>query len=232
MSCVCCILVAHSFCSRLSFSPVALQHQTLESPLGSRSLLFVSLHGLPGCLLPSSADQVLFAGFSSKLVPSLHILSPAWKTPCHSQDRAEVVASSLLPSHPLWEGPKCNDTQQIKRTSSIPYFLKNVTFNGYKTNDYCLKPRKEKCKAKSESEMIILKSLEVHSLSRRVTYFPVIGVRSISKLFNLRTGDSCIAFSLLNTGLLYKMVPHSLHYLYSYLYSYIFILYSVPNYVY
>lgn len=111
-----------------------------------------------------------------------------------------------------------------------PIFLKNVTFNGYKTNDYCLKPRKEKCKAKSESEIITLKSLEIH-LARRVTCFPVIGVRSISKL-NLRIGDACIAFSLLNTGLLYKMVPHSLHYLYSYLYSYIFILYSVPNYVY
>lgn len=93
-----------------------------ESPLGSRSLLFVRLHGLPGCLLPSFDDQIIFSGFSSKLVPSLHILSPAWKTPCHSKDRAEVVVSSLLPSHPFWEGPKCNDTQQTKWTSSIPYF--------------------------------------------------------------------------------------------------------------
>lgn len=94
-----------------------------------------------------------------------------------------------------------------------------------------LKPRKEKSKAKLESELITLKSVEI-LLTRRITFFPVTGVRRISEEFNLRKADSCIAFSLLISGLLYKMVPSSLHYLYSYLHGYIFILYSVPNYVY
>lgn len=77
-----------------------------------------------------------------------------------------------------------------------------------------LKPRKEKSKVKLESEVITLKSVEIF-LTRRVTCFLVIGVRRISEKLNLRKGDSCIAFSLLNSGLLYKMVPSSLHYLYS-----------------
>jgi len=76
-----------------------------------------------------------------------------------------------------------------------------------------------------------LKSLEIF-MTRKVICFPVIGVRRISEHFNLRKGVSCTAFSLLNAGLLYKMVPYSLHYLYSYLHGYILIPYSVPNYVY
>lgn len=93
-----------------------------------------------------------------------------------------------------------------------------------------LKPRTEKSKAKSESEAITLKSVEIFR-ARKVTCFPVIGVRRISEKNNLRKGDSCTAFSLLNSSLLYKMVPSFLHYLYSYLHGYILILYSVPNYV-
>lgn len=109
-------------------------------------------------------------------------------------------------------------------------FLKNATFNGYKTNDFCLKPRKEK-KTKSESEVIPLRSLEIF-MTKKVICFPVTGVRSISEHFNLKKGVSCTAFSLFNAGLLSKMVPYSLYYLYSYLYGYILIPYSVSNYVY
>lgn len=91
-----------------------------------------------------------------------------------------------------------------------------------------LKPRKENSKVKSESEEITLKSVEIF-LTRRVTCLPVIGVRRISENKKRRFLH---CFFLLNSGLLYKMVTSSLHYLHSYLHGYIFILYSVPNYVY
>lgn len=70
MSCVCCILVAHSLCSRLRFSLVAFQQQTLESPLLAveASFLSGSMDYLDVCSLPLMIRSYSL-GFPQSLSP-------------------------------------------------------------------------------------------------------------------------------------------------------------------
>lgn len=87
-SCVCHSLVTCSLSSRLGLRPGNFQPQTLQSPFWAGKVSFLS--GCEDCLdvcsLPFSAvspvDQVLLAGFSSQLVPSLQKSLPPGRASC------------------------------------------------------------------------------------------------------------------------------------------------------